>query len=133
MLSVDTFVTFAMALLTKKKPLSTSWLFGSISQKGAGSISDASSRWITSLATNIDSDLIIGGSADGIIRILNDKNTQENRDGSLIVSKYISLRGYVNGIALAGSRRFFAAAVGQEPRLDHHPKDLIAKNGLVIK
>lgn len=41
-------------------------------------------------------------------------------------------RGFVNGLAVARSARFVAAALGQEPRLGRWARDGRARNGVAI-
>jgi ribosomal RNA-processing protein 9 len=113
---------------TKKKPISFYKLKNDHSeQKGTGSIQENSTGWVSSLATGNDTDLIAIGSGDGIIRFID-----HCQGSSLSLIGSFPIRGFVNGLRLSKSGRFFVAGVGQEPRLGRWSIDNAARNEVVI-
>lgn len=104
----------------KKKPLSTY-------PEAHGSENDVP-RWITSLATILNSDIFASGSYDNNIRLW--KVTDQYRKILPLFS--IEINGFVNGIHFTTDGRQLYASVGQEHKAGRWFKLKSAKNGLLI-
>merc|ERR1712113_411422 len=119
----------------KKKPISiVSLKTTSLPQFGMGSIREACKGWVFSLAVCKGTDLIAAGLGDGVVRFIkHNQNSSRHQDYFLTIMGGIPLRGYVNGLKVAKSARFFLAGVGQEPKHGRWAYDKGAKNGIVIQ
>ena len=78
-----------------------------------GALTGGAPCWITALAAPPHSDVVLSGSCDGALRFWH----ADDAGRSLSPIHSVPLTGFVNGIALARSGKFVAAAVGQEHRL----------------
>ena len=72
------------------------------------------------------------GAGDGVIRLWQLGVKPGGNTRTLLPLGGLPARGFVNGLALARSARFVAAAVGQEPRLGRWVRDPAARNGLLL-
>ena len=84
--------------------------------------------WLTALAAPAYSDVVVSGSCDGHLRFWHCDETERKLTPLLSTP----LTGFVNGLALAPSGKFIAAAVGQEHRLGRWFKISEARNSVVI-
>ena len=82
--------------------------------------------WINSICCLRSSDLVLSGSNDGVVRLWHaDVEARTLRS----VGNVPDIPGFVNGLAIAKSGRFFVAAVGQEHRLGRWSRIKEARNG----
>ncbi|KXZ42593.1 hypothetical protein GPECTOR_132g605 [Gonium pectorale] len=72
------------------------------------------------------------GAGDGAIRLWSVNPSKSGGAGGLSCLGALPQRGFVNGLAIARSGRFVAAAVGQEPRMGRWARDPRARNGLAL-
>ncbi|CAM9182271.1 unnamed protein product [Ascophyllum nodosum] len=112
MMNEDWFVTggddgnLALWFAMKKKP-------ATLVSAAHGQSSTGVPRWITSIGCLKQSDLVISGSNDGLVRLW--RAGLEERSLQQVAS--VDLKGFVNGLAVSSTGKFFVAAVGQEHRL----------------
>lgn len=104
----------------KKKPLCTVL-------EAHGSENDVP-RWITSLATHLNSDIFASGSYDNVIRIW--KIEEAYRNISPLFS--VEVNGFVNCMQFSSDGTQLYAAVGQEHKAARWFKSGSAKNGLLV-
>jgi ribosomal RNA-processing protein 9 len=78
-----------------------------------GDAASGGPNWISALASPAYSDVVISGSCDGKLRFW---HADEN-ERAITQLMEVPLPGFVNGLAVAPSGKFVAAAVGQEHRL----------------
>lgn len=104
----------------KKKPLCT--------VTEAHGVENEVPRWITSLATLLNSDLFASGSYDSSIRLW--KVCDQYRKVLPLFS--IEVNGFINNIHFAGDGKLLYAAVGQEHKAGRWFKMGSAKNGLLV-
>jgi len=106
---------------TRKKALATA-------RRAHGPSPFGGPSWISALASPPLSDLAISGSCDGNIRFWHCD------DGARTIEQVmqVPVLGFVNGLAVAPTGRFVAAAVGQEHRLGRWFRQKEARNSLVI-
>mmetsp|Transcript_41402 Transcript_41402/g.134748 ORF Transcript_41402/g.134748 Transcript_41402/m.134748 type:complete len:628 (+) Transcript_41402:695-2578(+) len=93
-----------------------------------GALTGGAPCWITALAAPPHSDVVLSGSCDGALRFWH----ADDAGRSLSPIHSVPLTGFVNGIALARSGKFVAAAVGQEHRLGRWFRLPEARNSLAI-
>ena len=77
---------------------------------------------------NADSDVVLSGSCDGSVRFW--ECDEENRTLTPLCTAPVG--GFVNGLAIAPSGKFIAAAVGQEHRLGRWFRLPEARNSLCL-
>lgn len=104
----------------KKKPLCT------ISE-AHGSDNEVP-RWITSLATLLNSDVFASGSYDNHIRLWKVSDAYKN----IVPLFSIEICGFVNCIQFTSDGRQLYAAIGQEHKAGRWFKEGSAKNGLLV-
>ncbi|CAG7835564.1 unnamed protein product [Allacma fusca] len=85
-------------------------------------------RWISSLASFTNTDLVASGSSDGFIRFWK----CGERFKSLTEVFNVPCRGWVNSIEFSASGKFLVAGVGKEHRLGRWFQDKNAKNSVMI-
>ncbi len=105
----------------RKRPLATQPL-------AHGSAPWGGACWLTALAAPAFSDVVVSGACDGQLRFWHCDETE--RQLSPLLSTPVA--GFINGLALAPSGKFIAAAVGQEHRLGRWFKISEARNSVVI-
>ena len=84
--------------------------------------------WLTALAAPAFSDVVVSGSCDGHVRFWHCDEAERRLQPLLSMP----VTGFVNGLALAPSGKFVAAAVGQEHRLGRWFKIPEARNSVVL-
>lgn len=85
-------------------------------------------RWITSLATLINSDVFVSGSYDGYIRLWKVSDLYRK----IIPLFSVVVSGFVNGMQFSSDGTVLYAAIGQEHRSGRWWRQNDAKNGLTI-
>eukprot|EP00904_Undaria_pinnatifida_P005902 jgi/Undpi1/2441/HiC_scaffold_13.g05822.m1 len=85
-------------------------------------------RWITAIGCLKQSDLVVSGSNDGAVRLWR----ADVEERSLQQVSSVPLEGFVNGLAVSSTGKFFVAAVGQEHRLGRWEHDKRAKNEVCV-
>lgn len=95
---------------------------------GGPSNGDGSPCWISALTAPVYSDVLLSGSCDGFVRFWR----ADDEARCLEPIGQTPLNGFVNGMAIAPSGKFVAAAVGQEHRLGRWFRMSEARNGLAI-
>ena len=104
----------------KKKPLA-------VVQRCHGTDStNGEPHWVSALATRHNSDTVVSGSRDGLVRIW----AVGEGFRSLKQVGQISLNGFVNCLAISGCGGWLVAGVGQEHRLGRWWRDATVKNRL---
>merc|ERR1712083_1253969 len=83
-------------------------------------------HWVSALATRQNSDTVVSGSRDGLVRIW----AVGEGFRSLKQVGQISLKGFVNCLAISGCGGWLIAGVGQEHRLGRWWRDSSVKNRL---
>lgn len=84
--------------------------------------------WISALASPNFSDVAVSGSCDGTLRFWH----CDEEEGRLEPLMSVPLPGFINGLAIAPSGKFLAAAVGQEHRLGRWSRVAEARNSVCI-
>lgn len=85
-------------------------------------------RWISSLATLLNSDIFASGSYDRLVRLWKVADAYRN----ITPMFSIEINGFVNGIQFTGDGKQLYAAIGQEHKAGRWFKEGSAKNGLLI-
>ncbi|XP_047529303.1 U3 small nucleolar RNA-interacting protein 2 [Vanessa atalanta] len=85
-------------------------------------------RWITSLATLLNSDVFASGSYDNYIRLWKVSDSYKNIEPLLSIMK----NGFVNHMQFTSNGRLLYAALGQEHKGGRWFKQGSAKNGLLV-
>jgi ribosomal RNA-processing protein 9 len=110
-------------------------LAGAASQSGALAVSGTPpdvTGWVQSVAAIRGSDVVASGAGDGAVRLWQVASGKAGGLAGLKPLASLPARGWVNGLALARSGAFVAAAMGQEPRMGRWARDGAAHNGLLI-
>ena len=84
--------------------------------------------WITALTSPPFSDVVASGSCDGHIRFWH----ADEEERTLAQLFEVPVSGFVNGLAIAPSGKFMAAAIGQEHRLGRWFRVREARNSCCI-
>ncbi|CAK1546998.1 unnamed protein product [Leptosia nina] len=112
--------TISLWSVLKKKPL--------FSVTEAHGVDNAVPRWITSLATLLNSDLFASGSYDNNIRLWKIYDSYKKFEQMFS----IEVNGFINCIQFTSDGQQLFAAVGQEHKSGRWFKDSNAKNGLIV-
>jgi ribosomal RNA-processing protein 9 len=88
-------------------------------------------KWITAIAAMPYSNLAATGSHDGFLRLWQ-YHTSNGGQLKLEALQAVPLEGSINGLAVAESGRFVAAAMGVDHRLGRWHDNIKCKNGLAI-
>ncbi|CAM9408927.1 unnamed protein product [Scytosiphon promiscuus] len=86
-------------------------------------------RWISAIGCLKQSDLVVSGSNDGLIRLW--RADVEARSVEQQVAT-VPLEGFVNGLAVSSKGNFLVAAVGQEHRLGRWEHENKARNEVCV-
>ncbi|XP_023943218.2 U3 small nucleolar RNA-interacting protein 2 [Bicyclus anynana] len=104
----------------KKKPLCT--------VTEAHGLDNNVPRWITSLATHLNSDIFASGSYDNQVRLWKVADLYKN----IVPMFSIEINGFVNSMQFTSDGQQLFAAIGQEHKAGRWFKQPSAKNGLLI-
>lgn len=99
---------------------------------GAGGVAGVVSSWVGAVASCRGSDLVASGAGDGVIRFWGIGEGKAAGLHALQPLGGLPARGFVNGLKIAKSGKYVAAAIGQEPRMGRWSKDSKARNGVLI-
>lgn len=127
MLNEDWFVTggedgsLSLWFAMKKKPTV-------VIPAAHGYSSAGTPRWISAISCMKQSDLVVSGSNDGLVRLW--RADVEARSMEQVAS--VPLEGFINGLAVSSTGKFLVAAVGQEHRLGRWEHLKKARNEICI-
>uniref|UniRef100_A0AC34QXU1 Uncharacterized protein n=1 Tax=Panagrolaimus sp. JU765 TaxID=591449 RepID=A0AC34QXU1_9BILA len=105
----------------KKKPLA-------IVKEAHGKDDNSEPRWITSVASLHNTDLVASGSSDGILRLY--RLSSDFKE--LTVIKEIKLKGFINGMRFIENGQKLVCAVGQEHKNGRWWKVPDSKNSICV-
>ena len=116
----------------KKKPICT------VKSAHGTDPGNSEPRWISAIATQHNTDLIVSGSHDGHVRLW--KSDPKHRmlrqvaevDLSSVVSWDSNEPGFVNSVAIHPSGKALVVGLGQEHRLGRWYRHKAARNGLLV-